>query len=61
MFGHLIDEFCPQLHPSFDKSGIEVGIAKLDLVCVEGILGEIGKVLEKLMNLCHENHGQMRD
>ncbi len=61
VFDHLVDEFFPQPHPSFDKPGIKVGAAQLNFVCVEGILREIGKVHEHLVDFCHENHGQMRD
>jgi hypothetical protein len=61
VFNHLVDKFRPELHPSFDKLGFEGGIANLDFVRVEGVLREVGKMLEKLVDFTHENHGQMRD
>jgi hypothetical protein len=61
VFDHLVDKFCPKLHPSFDKLGFEGRIANLDFVCVEGVLKEVGKMLEKLVDFTHEFHGQMHD
>jgi hypothetical protein len=61
VFDHFVENFCSELHPSFDKPGLEVGIAKLDFICVEGVLREVGKMLDKLVDFTHENHGQMRN
>ncbi len=58
MFDHLVDKFCPEHHPSFDKLGFEGGIANLAFVCVKGVLREVGKMLENWWILLMKTMGK---
>ena len=61
MLGHLLEK----LRNKFDRCGnlidVEGVIVGFDLVRVDRILREGGKMLEKLMKFSHQNKRQVRD
>ncbi len=61
MLDQFIDKLCLELHPSFDNLGFKNRIADFDFVRVDGVLQEVCKMLEKLIDFSHENHWQMHD
>jgi hypothetical protein len=54
----LLINFCPKLHPSFDKLGFEGEIANLNFIRVEGVVREVGKMLKKWWILLMKTMGK---
>ncbi len=58
---HLLDELVHKLHSALNFLSIKVWIIDFNLVGIDGVLGEQGKMLEKLVDFSHENKWQMRN
>jgi hypothetical protein len=61
VLGHLLDEFGCKLHADGNVLSLEGQIAKFNIVGVDGVLQKGSKMLKKLVEFTHENHGQVRN